>query len=112
MTADYSLIKPLTSFGGSHQTHNGNYLLSQCQHVLTDDYSIFVSMLIHRNVRMLDYKDGTFKRDISRMGFSDAEFEMAAGMCFYKGSQILITDLNANKILAFDRVDLTFLGLL
>lgn len=111
MTQEYSELQPIKTYGGPDAKHNGDQLLSQSQHVLANDKHVFVSMLLNRNIRALNISDGSFVCDISQMGFSDDEFEMAAGMSFFKDNELLVTDLNANKIMSFNMTDFSYLGL-
>lgn len=109
MAFSYTSVQPTRTFGGIDCLHNGSNLLSQCQHVIANDDVILVTMLLNRNIRTIDYNTGHFKCDVSEMGFSESKFEMAAGMCFHDdGKQILVTDLNANKIMSFKSSDLSF----
>ena len=111
MGDEYGALTPFKSFGGPEGKLDGTYFLSQSQHVLANSHVILVSMLANRNIRVLGAKDGAHKNDVSKQGFQDSQFEMAAGLCFYKDDEILVADLNGNKILAFSRTDFSFIGL-
>ncbi|XP_047134332.1 tripartite motif-containing protein 2 [Hydra vulgaris] len=94
---EYSTAKLVQKIG-EEEINEGDFLLSQCQHLIADDDTIYVSTVINRNIRAIDAKSGQFKRDIGEIGFSDESINMAAGMAFFGDNLIMVADLNGNKV--------------
>lgn len=102
MSVEYGKLCATGTIGGADDEYKERYMFSQSQHVIADAERFFVSMMLNRNFRIVNKSD---------KGVTDASLDdvkLAAGMCFRGDDEILVADVNNDKIVVCNRNDGSF----
>lgn len=102
MAGNYTAAVLKETVGGPDEQHNDNFLLSQTQHILSDDSGkLYATMMLNRNIRIINLSDNKSVEDTE----DTMDIDMPAGMCFHGDDKMLVCDLNGDKVVICNRED-------
>jgi len=103
MTGNYADAVLKETVGGPEQQHDDNFMLSQTQHILSDDTGkLYATMMLNRNIRIINLSENKSVQDTD---YGMVNIEMPAGMCFHGEDKMLVCDLNGDKVAICNRED-------
>lgn len=103
-SVEYKKLSPKETVGGTNDEYDDDYMFIQSQHLIADDDKLYVAMMLNRNFRVVNVSD---QKSVVDAPITE-QVKLAAGMCFHGDDEILVADLNGDKVVTCKKADYTF----